>query len=66
MELLLTRISTGATSTLGMLHDVTFSPLFQCYILEDQYQENKVPKETRIPPGRYQIKMRDEGGMVKR
>ena len=66
MELFALRISTGDESTLGILHDVTGFPEFQCYVLEDQPQEVKVAGETRIPAGRYQIKLRNEGGMTKR
>lgn len=42
------------------------TPQFICYVLEDQFNEPKVPGETRIPPGRYQIKLRTEGGMHER
>ncbi len=69
MELLNRRISSGDEATLGTLFDITNfnQPIeFQCYILEDQFNEPKVPGETRIPPGRYQIKLRTEGGMTKR
>ena len=66
MELLNRRISSGDESTLGTLFDVTDSPRFLCYVLEDQHNEPKIPGETRIPAGRYQIKFRDAGGMIKR
>ena len=60
MELFVQRFSSGVEATLGIMHDVTEAPRFLCYTLEDQYNEPKVPKETRIPPGRYQIKLRTE------
>ena len=60
MELLVLRISSGDEATLGILHDVTEGPVFQCYVLEDQFNEPKVPGETRIPPGRYQITLRTD------
>lgn len=70
MELLLNRISSGYEATLGNLFDTepARAPLltFLCYTLEDQYNEPKVPGETRIPAGRYEIKLRTEGGMHKR
>lgn len=66
MELKNRRISSGDESTLGTLFDVTQTPVFLCYMLEDQYNEPKIPGETRIPAGRYQIKLRNEGGMIKR
>jgi len=68
LELLNRRISSGEEATLGTLFDITneAEPQFVCYVLEDQFNEPKIPGETRIPPGRYEIEFRDEGGMVKR
>jgi len=63
MELRLTRFSGGEEATLGLLFN---GDQFQCYTLEDQDNEPKIPGETRIPPGRYQIKQRNEGGMIVR
>lgn len=39
---------------------------FECFTLEDQHQEKKVHGETRIPCERYEILLRDEGGMNSR
>ena len=36
---------------------------FMCFTLEDQWRPTKVPKETRIPAGVYEIRLRTEGGM---
>jgi len=68
MELYNHRISSGEESTLGTLFDITDpqSPKFLCFVLEDQFNEPKIPGETRIPPGRYEIKFRWEGGMIQR
>ncbi len=63
MELKLRRFSGGDEATLGLLF---MNGSFFCYTLEDQFNEPKVPGETRIPPGRYQIKLRDEGKMTVR
>ena len=66
MELLLQRFSTGDESTLGILHefdDYDVDRTFQCFTMEDQPNEPKVPGETRIPAGRYRILLRKEGGM---
>ena len=40
--------------------------VFECFTLEDPIRAAKIPGETAIPPGHYQIKLRNEGGMVKR
>lgn len=63
MELLLKRFSGADESTLGLIF---IESRFFCYALEDQYNEPKIPGETRIPAGRYEIKLRNEGGMVTR
>jgi len=66
LELLNRRISSGDEATLGTLFDITGPPAFLCYVLEDQANEPKIPGETRIPAGKYQVKLRDEGGMIVR
>ena len=63
MELILKRFSGADESTLGL---VFVEQKFFCYSLEDQSNEPKIPGETRIPAGRYQIKLRTDGGMNKR
>lgn len=63
MELKLKRFSGADESTLGLLF---VDGRFFCYTLEDQFNEPKVPGETRIPPGRYQIILRTDGGMTVR
>jgi hypothetical protein len=39
---------------------------FLCFTLEDQFQEVKVPGETRIPDGCYPLTLRTYGGMHER
>ncbi len=63
MEIKVTRFSGGDESSLGLLR---VNGKFFCYSLEDQFNEPKIPGETRIPVGRYQIKLRNVGGMTKR
>lgn len=36
---------------------------FRSFCVEDQFQAVKVSGETRIPSGRYEIKLRTDGGM---
>lgn len=70
LELLQKRIATGDKSTIGAMYHgerigqfLWGSLKFLCFTMEDQPNEPKVPGETRIPAGRYQIKLRSEGGM---
>ena len=60
MRILLTRTNWGSDSCLGTL---SVDGEFQCYTLEDEVREVKVPGETAIPPGTYLIVPRCEGGM---
>lgn len=51
--------------------DASFSILFiegvfECFVIEDEYREHKVPKETRIPAGKYDIEVRKFGGFHNR
>lgn len=67
MEYVLQRFSSAKESTLGTIHLVRGAALtFRCFSLEDQYNSPKIPKETRIPPGKYEINLRNEGGMTAR
>ncbi len=52
MNLHLLRISSGKESTLGQLY-LDGNP--ECFVLEDQFQKEKVKHETRIPDGRYEV-----------
>lgn len=62
MLLEVVRFSSQEDSTLGALFDVSRGRKFLCYTLEDEYREEKVHSETRIPAGTYDIKLRTEGG----
>jgi len=39
---------------------------FICHGLEDEYREDKIPGETRIPAGTYKLDVRKEGGFHNR
>ena len=58
MRLDLYRYSDDGKSTLGLFF---IDNKFSCYTLEDTFRKEKVYGETRIPSGRYDIKLRDEG-----
>jgi hypothetical protein len=56
----LLRIAEGTNTTLGQLYINNF---FQCYILEDKIREHKIPGETAIPAGQYQLGLNKTAGM---
>jgi hypothetical protein len=60
MELKVLRYSSSKESTLGLLF---IDGLFACYTLEDEHRTVKVMGETRIPAGRYEIRLRSFGGL---
>jgi len=55
MELKLIRLQENKDATLGVLYN---GMNFVCYTLEDEYRQEKIRGETRIPDGEYEIKFR--------
>ena len=67
MELIVLRISSQTDSTSGLLFEQTdIGKQFMCYTLEDEKRALKVPGETRVPAGIYDIEFRTEGGFHNR
>ena len=62
MKLEVLRISSESDSTSGLVFDITNGRKFLCYSLEDEYRNDKVMHETRVPAGTYKILLRKEGG----
>jgi len=62
MKLQVLRFSSESDSTSGLLFDITEGVKFLAYTLEDEKRDEKVMKETRIPSGTYEVKLRTEGG----
>ena len=63
MNLEVVRFSSESDSTNGLLFDITGGKRkFLAYTLEDEYREEKVMHETRIPEGTYEITLRTVGG----
>ena len=61
------RYSSGADSTLGLLFENgPEGREFLAYTLEDEFREEKLSAETRIPEGTYDIKLRTVGGFHSR
>ncbi len=63
MQLEVIRFSSERDSTNGLLFDITGGCRnFLSYTLEDEYREEKIMHETRIPAGTYEITLRTVGG----
>jgi hypothetical protein len=62
MKLEVLRFNSQEDFTSGLLFDVTDGRKFLAYTLEDEYREEKVKGETRIPSGTYKITLRTTGG----
>jgi len=64
MILRLDRFRSNHDATIGRLYLVRpyQSPLFLCHTLEDEHRYTKVKHETRIPAGRYDLRLRTWGG----
>ncbi len=63
MILKLERFYSTNDATLGSL---SINDQFECYTLEDEYREQKVHSETRIPQGTYPIKLQQHGTMTQK
>ena len=63
MELFVDRFVSDDDSTISR---VSVDGRFVCFGLEDEYREEKVVGETRIPAGTYRITLRTEGGFHQR
>jgi len=63
MKLIVSRNEEHEGSTIGVM---TNDGEHLCYTLEDGHQEEKIPGETRIPQGTYDIDLRTFGGFDKR
>ena len=59
MKITVNRIYSTEDATLSI---VTVDGQFSCFGLENEYREEKVPKETRILAGAYSVRWRTEGG----
>ena len=63
MNLQLHRLNDDGSATIGVMY---IDGKFQCFTLEDTYNEPKIYGKTRIPQGSYAVELRKEGGMVQR
>lgn len=60
MVITMKRVRQSKVSTIGAMQVGNF----EVFTLEDPHRDVKVKGDTRIPAGRYKIKLRDEGGMT--
>ena len=63
MKLTVTRIKSDNDATLST---VSIDNKFECFGIEDEYREEKIPNETRIPAGIYKVGVRGVGGFHSR
>jgi len=63
LELVIERFGLGRDSTLS---EWFLEGMHECFGLEDERRKVKVPGETCIPEGRFEIKLRTEGDAHKR
>lgn len=59
MEIIVDRFVSDDDSTVSR---VNVDGSFVCFGLEDEFREDKVPNETRIPANSYSVGLRTEGG----
>lgn len=57
------RLVSGTNATMGLLY-IDNAPY--CFTLEDEHREIKVPGETRIPDGEYQVSLRVNSPVAER
>lgn len=58
METKIIRVAQGKQSTLSQLY---INGIFQCYLLEDKIRELKIPSQTAIPTGVFELKLNTWG-----
>ncbi len=63
MRITVKRFVSDKDSTVSL---VLVNDAFQCFGLEDEYREEKIIHETRIPAGTYEVALRTHGGFHNR
>jgi hypothetical protein len=63
MQINVDRFVSDADTTISR---ITVDGSFMCFGLEDEYREEKLVGETRIPAGVYKVRLRTEGGFHSR
>lgn len=63
MKIRVDRFTSDSDSTVSLL---SINGSFECFGLEDEFREEKVSKETRIPAGLYKVGVRTVGRFHKR
>ena len=58
METKIIRVAQGKESTLSQLY---INGVFQCYLLEDKIREVKIPSQTAIPRGTFELRLNTWG-----
>lgn len=63
MRITVDRIKSNDDATLSI---ISTQSGFECFGLEDEYREDKIANETRIPGGLYKIRLKPHGRMHER
>ena len=64
MDLRLQRLDNGSESSIGCISIIEgMMAWLECFTCEDEHRIEKILGRTRIPAGKYEIKLRTEGGM---
>ena len=66
MRPVLIKVEPIAQTSESTLSKVSVWGIHLCYFIEDGYRKIKVPGDTRIPGGRYKVKLRDYGSFASR
>tara|TARA_R100001244_G_scaffold12078_2_gene14148 strand:- start:1794 stop:2249 length:456 start_codon:yes stop_codon:yes gene_type:complete len=63
MKLIVDRVKSNSNATLSI---ISIDGKFECFGLEDEYRDKKIPGKTRIPCGLYDVGVRTIGGFDRR
>jgi len=63
MQIDMLRMTSTDDATLGV---IVLEDEFQCFTLEDEFREEKVARETRIPEGNYSVRVKISGRLHER
>jgi len=63
MNILVDRVKADDNETLGIMY---IDGAFECFTMEDVVRKKKIKGITAIPTGKYEVKLRNEGGLTQK